>query len=64
MTLTEMAEMFQITPNYLKNQWTAVVKSKMKQGIELIKLGRGDSAEYGYKTVKDDFYIFEFNKKD
>lgn len=62
MTLAEMAEMFQISPNYLANQWSQIVKSKEKQGIYLVKIGRGSDADYGYRTIKNDYFEFEYRK--
>lgn len=51
MKLEEVAELLQLSPSTIKNQFQRTKETLFrKQGINLIKLGRGENAEYYIKV--------------
>ena len=51
MKLEEVAELLQLSPNTIKDQFQRTKETLFrKQGIKLIKLGRGENAEYYIKV--------------
>lgn len=53
MTRAELAEELGVKESYLAARWKDVVKNRAKIDVELVKIGRGDAAEYGIKGPKD-----------
>jgi hypothetical protein len=43
-----------IKETYLKKRWTYIVESNAKRGVYLVKIGRGESANYGIKSYGDE----------
>ena len=51
MKLEEVAELLQLSPNTIKDQFQRTKETLFrKQGLKLIKLGRGENAEYYIKV--------------
>lgn len=63
MTLEELGIEFVYKPSYLKKHWTRVKKYMESKGIELIKVGRGDTAQYGIKLWNEDEVRWETTGK-
>lgn len=49
MNTVEMADMLGIKPSYLKSHWNKIKADRATMGLEMMKLGRGDSARYGIR---------------
>lgn len=62
MTLQELAEELELSPEYLRKQWKTIAERYAKYDIDLIKIGRGKRAVYGIKYFQDAEARFE--KKD
>lgn len=53
MKIKELADELGVKESYLKAHWTDVVKRYDGYGIQLVKMGRGEKAEYGIKYLLD-----------
>lgn len=53
MTSFELADFLKIKESYLRSQWLYIVNSRRKEGITLVKVGRGAAAQYGVKLPGD-----------
>lgn len=47
MTIDELAEELNLSPNYILKNWNAVVARYESQGTRLMRHGRGESVSYG-----------------
>lgn len=47
MSIDELAEELNLSPNYILKNWNAVVARYESQGTRLMRRGRGESASYG-----------------
>lgn len=54
MTSQEISAELGIKETYLKKRWTYIVESNAKRGVYLVKIGRGESANYGIKSYGDE----------
>lgn len=54
MTAAQLADELRIKETYLKSHWKKIVERYGKTGITLVKLGRGDKAEFGIKNFDDE----------
>lgn len=54
MTSAQLADELMIKETYLKKRWTYIVESNAKRGVYLVKIGRGESANYGIKSYGDE----------
>ena len=53
MTAAQLADELRIKETYLKSHWKKIVERYGKMGIILVKLGRGEKAEFGVKNYGD-----------
>lgn len=53
MNSLELATELKIKESYLRNHWQLIVQRYQGYGITLVKVGRGDKAEYGIKQPWD-----------
>ena len=60
MTRKELARTLRVGELYLQKKWAHIVEQKAKQGIELCKCGRGDSANYGIRFPWQKSLVFEY----
>lgn len=53
MTAAQLASELRIKESYLKSHWNRIKESNSHAGITLVKVGRGDSANYGIRFPGD-----------
>lgn len=53
MKLIELANELKLKESYLRSHWRLIVDRYEKYGITLVKIGRGEAADYGIKSYGD-----------
>ena len=54
MQLSELAAELGLSENYLRNQWSLLVRRYGSYGIELYKVGRGKAEDYGIRKFMEE----------
>ena len=49
MSRSELADVLGVKESYLQSHWQKALAAQQKQGIKIIKVGRGEKAQYGIK---------------
>lgn len=59
MKIEDIATYLHMTPSSIRPHWARIVRDYAKGGLELIKVGRGASAEYGIKLPDEEEIIWD-----
>lgn len=55
----ELASVLGVSDSYLQAHWQKALAAQKKQGIEIMKVGRGEKAEYGIKYPWESEFIWD-----
>ena len=59
MTREEFSHELYLKPSYVAKHWYRIKEIYPKKGIDVIKIGRGDSVNYGIKLFGEEDFRFE-----